>query len=247
MVRGHQSKLLLVTSSNLPALNPPFNSVQSVSTSALGTLWQCMHRELCQLSPRIDAVHVRTGLVDLPRGQLLSANARANMLSWTPEMRSIYSKIYASAVPGTATTGVSAAVPRLRGTPVRILHNTVFDILQAPAGTVSRVVYVGLGARLYAMLGRFAPERAVSWMLGCRLGCAASASVEQDEGDSDEFAWGRRREMDDEVDDKGVGSVGSEFAKMSAGASSGRWHADDGWDRLRESEMYGSQVHGFSV
>lgn len=54
----------------------------------------------------------------------------------------------------------------MRGSSLRDLHNSVFDIID---GSDTRsVVRVGLGADLYGFVGKFVPRSLVEWMMGMR-------------------------------------------------------------------------------
>src|SRR5262249_20816568 len=56
----------------------------------------------------------------------------------------------------------------LKGSSLRNLHNSVFDVIDG--STTSTKVRVGLGAGVYGFVGMWAPRGLVSWMVGIRKG-----------------------------------------------------------------------------
>ncbi|KAF1819618.1 DUF1776-domain-containing protein, partial [Dissoconium aciculare CBS 342.82] len=60
--------------------------------------------------------------------------------------------------------GTSQPPPRFKPTPLRTLHNSLFDALVAPAPR--RVYYVGRGSFTYEIIGKFVPPAWIGWMMG---------------------------------------------------------------------------------
>ena len=56
-----------------------------------------------------------------------------------------------------------------RGSPLRELHNTVFDSMSRGKGRGS-TIFVGRGARTYNLVGRWVPGTIVGWMMGLKHG-----------------------------------------------------------------------------
>jgi hypothetical protein len=54
----------------------------------------------------------------------------------------------------------------LKGSSLRHLHNSVFDVIDG--SLTADTIRVGLGASMYGFVGRFAPRSLVSWMMGIR-------------------------------------------------------------------------------
>jgi hypothetical protein len=65
--------------------------------------------------------------------------------------------------PPAAARGWRDGVGGVRGSPLRVLHEAVFDALTVPRPR--HVWYVGSGSRLYDFIGRWAPPGLVGWML----------------------------------------------------------------------------------
>jgi hypothetical protein len=70
--------------------------------------------------------------------------------------------------------GTSPPPPRFKPTPLRTLHNSLFDALVAPAPR--RVYYVGRGSFTYEIIGKFIPPAWIGWMMGATPVGNASAS-----------------------------------------------------------------------
>ncbi|KAF2719901.1 DUF1776-domain-containing protein [Polychaeton citri CBS 116435] len=63
---------------------------------------------------------------------------------------------------------------RLRATPLRVLHNAVFDTLKARSP--SRTRHIGRGSLAYDIIGNLAPPSLVTWMMGKRRAAAVTSS-----------------------------------------------------------------------
>jgi Fungal family of unknown function (DUF1776) len=84
---------------------------------------------------------------------------RAETLAWPEGTREIYAKNFLSTVErGPGGSGI-------KGSPLRELHNAVFDAMASGKGGVVRV---GIGSRTYALVGALAPRGLVAWMMGIR-------------------------------------------------------------------------------
>jgi hypothetical protein len=59
---------------------------------------------------------------------------------------------------------------RFKPTPIRHLHNSVFDALVAPRS--SRVYHVGRGSLTYDIIGKWVPPVWIAWMMGAKTGAA---------------------------------------------------------------------------
>ena len=58
---------------------------------------------------------------------------------------------------------------RANGSPLRELHNTVFDSISRSKGR-GGTIFVGRGARTYNFVGRWVPGTIVGWMIGLKHG-----------------------------------------------------------------------------
>lgn len=122
------------------------------------------------------------------------------MLDWPLAARERYASNY-SAFKSSGGYGVgsgplvhaSRSAGGVRGAPLRELHNRIFDVLVTPmfgertgglAGwsdtlfKPSAVYRVGRGSSTQELLGRWAPDGFVSWMMGIRRDAAHGANTE---------------------------------------------------------------------
>lgn len=84
-------------------------------------------------------------------------------LQWPEAARHTYGRNYVSQ----SSSAISAGRVRgMRGSSLRELHNTVFDVVDGSEN--ANVVRIGLGAGLYGFVGRYVPRSMVSWMMGIR-------------------------------------------------------------------------------
>ncbi|PSK58701.1 hypothetical protein B9Z65_6716 [Elsinoe australis] len=128
LITDFQSRVLLLTPSIIPSLNPPNHGVQSTVAGALQGFSASLASELRPRGVRLS--HVKLGHLELAGGHPKSSDAKK----------------------------------RVKGTPLRKLHDTVFDALQAsrPWGTY----HVGKGSLTYDIIGSWLPGGVVGWMMG---------------------------------------------------------------------------------
>lgn len=176
-------KVLVFTPSIISAINPPFHAPEATVCSALSAFTEVLTAELSPLS--IPVTHVQLGTFDFasftPSAQAAAAaTARAALMpgpsssdsssesSWPESARHAYGRNF-TAQAGSATVGSGTVFRGLRGTSLRELHNTVFDIIHTEGGAQPpALVRVGLGADLYGFVGRWVPRGLVAWMMGVR-------------------------------------------------------------------------------
>lgn len=174
-------KVVVLTPSIVSSINPPFHAPEATVCSALSAFTEVLTAELRPLS--IPVTHVQLGTFDLSeftpalKAGAAAASRAAGLLtgpesaesSWPESARYAYGRNYTAQ--STSVIGTGTAVRGLRGTSLRELHNTVFDIISAdPArgGWPPESVRVGLGADLYGFVGRWVPRGLVAWMMGVR-------------------------------------------------------------------------------
>jgi hypothetical protein len=81
------------------------------------------------------------------------------MLGWPEGTRQIYGRNFLSV----AERGPSVGGPK--GSPLRELHNAVFDAMANRKGGTERV---GMGSSIYSFVGAWVPKGLVGWMMGMR-------------------------------------------------------------------------------
>lgn len=167
-------KVLVFTPSIISSINPPFHAPEATVCSALSAFTDVLSGELRPLS--VPVTHLELGTFDLAgftpaalrlssavQPGLLPAPGSAETLTWPEAARHAYGRNFVNS----STSAISAGRIRgVRGSSLRDLHNSVFDIID---GSDTRsVVRVGLGAGLYGFVGKFVPRYLVEWMMGMR-------------------------------------------------------------------------------
>lgn len=175
-VAGEKSppKVLVFTPSIISSINPPFHAPEATVCSALSAFTDVLSGELRPLS--IPVTHLELGTFDFAgftpaalrlssavQPGLLPAPDPAETLAWPEAARHAYGRNFVSS----SASAISAGRIRgVRGSSLRDLHNSVFDVID---GSDTRsVVRVGLGADLYGFVGKFVPRSLVEWIMGMR-------------------------------------------------------------------------------
>lgn len=167
-------KVLVFTPSIISSINPPFHAPEATVCSALSAFTDVLAGELRPMS--IPVTHVQLGTFDFTgftpaalrlssavQPGLLPAPESAETLTWPEAARHTYGRNFVN----TSASAISAGRIRgMRGSSLRELHNSVFDVIDG--SNTSGVVRVGLGADLYGFVGKFVPRSLVAWMMGMR-------------------------------------------------------------------------------
>ncbi|KAK6359933.1 hypothetical protein TWF696_001059 [Orbilia brochopaga] len=152
-----RSRILFVTPSIPYSLRLPFHAPEVAAIGALEGVIGCLRREVGYTG--VQVVWIKTGTLDLGNngngGNGKSVQAcRADVLGWSPSVRSVYARGYVNA----------RAVGDVKGSSLREVNAAVI------AGMLDRrvknVVRVGSGSVAYDVIGRWVPEGVVGWMLG---------------------------------------------------------------------------------
>lgn len=169
-------KVLVLTPSIIPSLNPPFHIPEATSAAALSAFTQSLQAELSPLD--IPVYHLKLGTFDLSplqskaqQGQNWQAH-QAETLRWPQGAREAYGSNYLKMMERNAGTG------RRGGSPLRELHNAVFDAMETrkpswwtfgvQLADHGGIIRVGQGSGTYAFVGAWIPRSLVSWMMGIR-------------------------------------------------------------------------------
>lgn len=167
-------KVLVFTPSIISSINPPFHAPEATVCSALSAFTDVLAGELRPMS--IPVTHIQLGTFDFAgftpaalrlssavQPGLLPAPDSAETLAWPEPARRAYGRNFVN----TCSSAISAGRIRgMRGSSLRDLHNSVFDVIDG--SITSSVVRVGLGAEIYGFVGRFVPRSLVGWIMGMR-------------------------------------------------------------------------------
>ncbi|KAK6510130.1 hypothetical protein TWF481_004844 [Arthrobotrys musiformis] len=167
LITEFRGRVVFVTPGIGYSLRLPFHAPEVAAVGALEGVIGCLRREVAAAG--VQVCWIKVGTVDLGtperKGGRESAT-RADVLSWSPAMRSIYARGYMSSksvgdgVRGSSLKEVNAAI--------------VAGMLDKRAKKVMRV---GSGSVAYEVIGRWVPEGVVGWMLGLNGGRRVTESV----------------------------------------------------------------------
>ncbi|KAL1956331.1 hypothetical protein VTO42DRAFT_7414 [Malbranchea cinnamomea] len=184
-MKQHNSSIVLLSPSIQSSLTSPFASPEVAITRGLSGFANSLRQELRALEPAagnyIEVIELKLGNMDFGRqfGSGRSQNKGTEVLTWQPQQRALYGSSYLSAIDSRFRSGTGSK--EFRGTPARELHFAIFDALApSPKSWLGKrqrkkhTVYVGRGARTYAVIGNILPSGFLGWMLGLRTGYVGS-------------------------------------------------------------------------
>ncbi|KAF2847912.1 DUF1776-domain-containing protein [Plenodomus tracheiphilus IPT5] len=157
-----KSRLMMLTPSIIASLRPPFHGVETTIVSALEGFLASLRAELGTLG--IDVVQFHLGTFDLsnvgPKHQLQRAPGSPH--AWPATTRAMYGDNFV------AQTKVAKSHGLLNntGSPLRELHNAVFDALTQKRPR--KVWRVGRGSVTYDVVGNWVPSGLIGWMMGLK-------------------------------------------------------------------------------
>jgi NAD(P)-dependent dehydrogenase (short-subunit alcohol dehydrogenase family) len=140
------STVVIITQSNTSSLELPGHACESLSTAALSSYTRTLQAEL---PSSCRAVHIRLGAIDFE-------GARRDSKIPSPSLIRSSRRVAGQSLP---------SMHLARQT--RELHLAAFDAI---AGQSRDTVFVGPGARTYAVMGALAPRNLILWMVGERSG-----------------------------------------------------------------------------
>ncbi|KAB8233527.1 DUF1776 domain-containing protein [Aspergillus alliaceus] len=193
--RNTNSTIVTIYPSISSSLSAPFASPEVTATRALSGFATSLRRELCLLQHNnIDVVELKLGNIDLgPQYRNAQSHITGTeVLAWSTQQRSLYGSQYLSSIEQRPVASAGPSV--VRGSSARTLHYAVLDALEPASKDIFGrkrskvpVIYAGRGAWSYSMVGEWAPNFLVGWMLGLRSGPITSPNSPS--GSSSETSW----------------------------------------------------------
>lgn len=158
-----KSRLMMLTPSIIASLKPPFHSVETTIVSALEGFLASLRAELGTLG--IDVLQFHLGTFDLtnvgPKHHLQTRMV-GSPHAWPATTRALYGDNFVNQTRVAQSRGLLSST----GSPLRELHNAVFDALTQRRPR--RVWRVGRGSVTYDFVGNWVPPSLVGWMMGLR-------------------------------------------------------------------------------
>lgn len=165
-VCDHKARVLMLTPNTISSLRPPFHAVESTVVSALEGFAASLGAELNSLG--VDLCQMKLGTFDrgsLGAGQHLQRTEQAEVAGWSTHARNAYARNYNAH--GQELKDMSVLTRKTKGSkgsPLRELHNAVFDALTQ--SKPRRIWRVGRGSLLHEAVGSWVPPGIVGWMMG---------------------------------------------------------------------------------
>lgn len=97
------------------------------------------------------------------RHHTTSAGNPSETLVWPDDARHAYGRNF---VAQTSSAISGARIRGFKGSSLKRLHNSVFDVIDG--SIITDTVRIGLGASVYGFVGRWAPRTLVAWLMGIR-------------------------------------------------------------------------------
>lgn len=153
-----QSRALILTPTITSSLQLPFHGVESATVLALEGFTSTLGLELGRLGVGVSNIRLGNFQIDDRDKTALVRNASSEVLSWPQSIKERYGQAF-------VVSADNAGNPK--GSSLRELHNSVFDVL-VQESQPSSTICVGRGSRIYGVVGQFAPRSLISWMMGLR-------------------------------------------------------------------------------
>ncbi|OAA81722.1 hypothetical protein LEL_01267 [Akanthomyces lecanii RCEF 1005] len=180
-------KVMVLTPSIISSINPPFHAPEATVCSALSAFTEVLTAELRPLD--IPVTHMQLGTFDfagfvparnlaIGQGQHTTGQPQETLV-WPDGARHVYARNF---VAQTSSAISGARIRGFKGSSLRRLHNSVFDVIDG--SITSDTVRIGLGSSVYGFVGRWAPRGLVSWLMGIRRVDQLSTWKASEEGSS---------------------------------------------------------------
>ncbi|ATY64895.1 hypothetical protein A9K55_005254 [Cordyceps militaris] len=180
-------KVMVLTPSIISSINPPFHAPEATVCSALSAFTEVLTAELRPLD--IPVTHMQLGTFDfagfvparnlaIGQGQHTTGQPQETLV-WPDGAKHVYARNF---VAQTSSAISGARIRGFKGSSLRRLHNSVFDVIDG--SITSDTVRIGLGSSVYGFVGRWAPRGLVSWLMGIRRVDQLSTWKASEEGGS---------------------------------------------------------------
>lgn len=171
------ARLVVLTPSITSSLALPFNAIETSTLNAMDGFVASLRSEMDTLGGAVKIAHVKLGNLDLghvPHSaaemqQVALSGSRTllnpgsgEVMGWSSSVREAYARNYMML----QQQKTGAPGRSVRGSPMREVHNAVFDALTLK--NPKEVWRVGRGSLVYEMIGKVMPRRIIAWGLGLR-------------------------------------------------------------------------------
>ncbi|CAI6271983.1 unnamed protein product [Periconia digitata] len=162
-----KARVLMLTPSIVSSLQPPFHGVETTVVRALEGFTSSLRGELGTLG--IQVCQFKLGTFDCTHmggKQHVQPLAGADTVAWPATSRKLFQANYMNQSRVARSRDMFNATGNGSGSPLRQLHNAVFDALIQKRP--QKVWHVGRGSLTYSIVGNWVPAGLVGWMMGVR-------------------------------------------------------------------------------
>ncbi|KAK6202943.1 uncharacterized protein RJT21DRAFT_83597 [Scheffersomyces amazonensis] len=163
--RDQASKIIFIYPSIISSLSIPYHSPETLFQNQLRNLFTTLTREVHQHG--LSVTQVRLGNLQISSQRNNTSNDRISTLvnseikAWDDDIKDLYAKSFSQSQfksnPIKSTGG--------KGTSLRELYHTLFDLIYSTKRRNPAIVYCGTGARSYDIISRIFPESWIEWLL----------------------------------------------------------------------------------
>lgn len=185
LLQSQSSTLAFLTPSVISSLAPAGHAIESVIAGGLQRYINSLRRETSD--SRLNIVEIKMGSFDYGEDANSAAEERnaaqsqivprSEIMAWNPLRRTRYVREQLGLRPKES-----------KGTSLRQLHHNVFDAIVRQKG-YNGTIFVGRGSRMYDVVGKWAPNGLVKWMLGRNAPAPAAHPPEGYESGNGSEGW----------------------------------------------------------
>lgn len=155
LLTDYRTNLLFLAPGVHSSLTPPSHAPESVVAGALEKYISTLRKEMTCLN----IVDMRLGNFDMGPNP-----------DWKKQL------VVSNNMPRAELTKLRLQERIAKGSPLRTLHNDVFDAVVRGKGR-NGTIFAGRGSRTYDLIGRLVPGSVVAWMMGMKQSRAAPLST----------------------------------------------------------------------
>lgn len=163
LIRHHGSKTILLSSSIISDLNPPYQAPETLYQRSLQALFTSLTREIGQ--HKLLVTQVRLGNLrssnHATSHSRIASTANSQVRSWDLSIRDLYANGFSKALQKSNPMRKSGG----SGTNLVEMYHTLFDLIYSKKRTPP-IIYCGTGARAYNIISRVFPESWIAFLLG---------------------------------------------------------------------------------
>ena len=165
--QSSRTSLIVISPSIFPSLCSADNALGNVTFASMGAWLTTLRTELAATNSNLRVIHLRLGYfndINTPHGSKeLTLWRQRNAHVQSDQSNGSNPEFLAAKSNDNKRTPTQMSF--YRGSPVRELHNGVFDAIVGTTARYGGTLYLGQGSLVYAMMGSLCPSTLVGWMM----------------------------------------------------------------------------------